>query len=213
MKCIRKALLMLWFLQSSSEDNCQHMFSPPKKEKRKISQNGYPLKYLNFSIVFLEKWLKLLHSEYLSGKYHWKRLEGSILYYPEDGRVECKSFHLYFRLFCNIFPFWERIYLRPTTCWGNGNTKLYHNAIIYVIKLFHGSIGMCKLWKTVKCNNVSDIIISNGLFILQELYTLMLIWFPWTKKCFLVCFGSSFLRQIYVESTFCVKHCVKCCRE
>jgi hypothetical protein len=57
----------------------------------------------------------------------------------------------------------------------NGNMKLYHNAIIYVIKLFHGSIGMCKLRKTVKCNNVSDITISDGLFLLQELYALMLI--------------------------------------
>jgi hypothetical protein len=42
---------------------------------------------------------------------------------------------------------------------------------------------------------------------------LMLIWFPWTKRCFLVSFGSSFLRQIYRESIFCVRHCGKSHRE
>lgn len=139
-------------------------------------------------------------------------LEGTSLYYPGDGRVECKSFHLYLDSSVIYFLSEKEFISIQQHAGENGNTKLYHNAIIYVIKLFHGSIGMCKLWKTVKCNNVSDIIISDGLFILQGLYTLMLIWFPQTKKCFLVCFGSSFLRQIYVESMFCVRHCVKCCR-
>lgn len=121
-------------------------------------------------------------------------LEGTSLYYPGDGRAESKSFHLY--LDSSIISFFsekEFIYIQQHAG-ENGSTKWYHNAIIYVIKLFHGSIRMCKLWKTVKCNNVSDIIISDGLFILQGLYMLMLILFPWTKKCFLVCFGSSFLR-------------------
>lgn len=127
-------------------------------------------------------------------------------------RVECKFFHLYLDSSVKYFLSEKEFISVQQHAGENGNTKLYHNAIIYVIKLFHGSVGMCILWKTVKCNNVSDIIISNGLFILQGLYTLMLIWFPWTKKCFLVCFGSSFLRQIYVESTFRVRHCAECCR-
>lgn len=136
-------------------------------------------------------------------------LEGPGQCYDGNGRAECKSFHLYVGFSVIYFlPQKEFISLRQHAG-ENGNTKLYRNAIIYVIKLFHGSIGMCKLWKTVKCNHVSDIIISDALFILQGLYTLMLIWFPCTKTFFLVCFGSSFLRQMYGESIRCVSHCVK----
>lgn len=47
----------------------------------------------------------------------------------------------------------------------NSSIKLYYNVVIYVIKLFHGLIGMCKLCKIVKCNNVFDIMILDGLFI------------------------------------------------
>lgn len=72
-------------------------------------------------------------------------LVGARLSCPGDERVECKPFHLYLDSSVIYFLSEKGFIFIQQHAGENGTTKLYHNAIIYVIKLFHGSVGMCKL--------------------------------------------------------------------